>query len=325
VLPLIERWSGRRWVVSKSPAPKAIASALVGVSCPTPTNCIAVGSVRASLDAPTLPRAVRWNGKAWKVLPTPAPPGATHSFFEAVSCPGPKSCYAVGSYASGATIGSPLVERWNGAKWTIMPSPNAPNAATTGLSGVSCVGTGAAVTCAAVGSYATRPEGNPYYAVTQRMARGKWKAVASPKVGNDQSNALTAVSCIGPKNCFAVGTRGSKHGAALVEHWNGKWKVTGAAVPRGATLSQFNGISCARPTNCVATGMVSMDNATHHTLINRWNGRRWVIQPSASPARAVGTSLSGVSCTSSDGCFAVGTYLASTFANPPAGFTAHHS
>jgi hypothetical protein len=281
--------------------------------------------MRASVQAPTLPLAERWNGRAWKILPAHAPAGATHSYFDAVSCTSAKSCYAVGSFASGSTMGSPLVERWNGSKWSIMSSPNAAGAATTALSGVSCVGTGAAVTCAAVGSYATRPEGNPYYAVTQRMVRGKWKAVPGPKVGNNQSNALTSVACTGPKQCFAAGTRQSGAGAGLIERWNGsKWSVATTATPRGATLSQFNGISCASRVNCVATGLFSKDFATHSALINRWNGRRWVIQPSAAPARAAGSSLSGVSCTSVGRCVAVGTYLTSKFANPPAGFSEHH-
>jgi hypothetical protein len=282
--------------------------------------------VRASVKAPTLPLAEKWNGKTWKIIPTRAPAGATHSYLDAVSCTSANSCYAVGSYASGSTMGSPLIERWNGSKWLLMNSPNASGASTTALNGVSCVGTGAAVTCAAVGSYATRPEGNPSYAVAQRMVHGKWSAVPSPKVGNDQSNALTSVSCAGPKRCFAAGSRQSGAGAALIEQWNGsKWSVATSAIPSGSTLSQFNGISCATRTNCVATGLFSKDFVTRKSLINRWNGRRWVIQPSAAPAHAAGSSLSGVSCTSVGRCFAVGTYLTNKFANPPAGFSTHHN
>src|SRR4051812_44116463 len=218
VLPLIERWNGRKWTVSKGPVkPGAILSTLVGVSCVTPKSCIAVGSVRPSVKGATVPLAERWNGKAWKVLPIKAPGGATSSYLDAVSCTSAKSCYAVGGYKSAATIGAPLVERWNGSRWTIMGSPSVGKAATTFLSGVSCTGAGAAVTCAAVGSYTARPEGNPFYAVAQRMVHGKWSLVATPKVGNDQSNALTSVACSGPKSCFAAGARqavGAGEGAA---------------------------------------------------------------------------------------------------------------
>ena len=326
VLPLIERWNGKRWTVTKGPVKKgAIASALVGVSCVTPSNCIAVGSVRASVKTPTLPLAERWDGKTWKTLAARAPSGATHSYLNAVSCTGAKSCYAVGGFTSGATMGSTLVERWNGSRWSIMGSPNPGNASSAMLSGVSCTGAGAAVTCAAVGSFATRPVGNPNYAVALRLIHGKWALQNTPKVGNDQSNSLTSVSCTGPKNCFAAGARRSGLGAGLIEHWNGaKWAVASAANPPGAALSQLNGISCATRTNCVATGLSSKDTATHASLINRWNGRRWVIQPSPAPAHAAGSALSAASCTSVGRCFVVGTYLTPKFANPPAGFSARH-
>lgn len=327
VLPLTERWNGKRWTVTKGPVKKgAIASALVGVSCVSPTNCVAVGSMRASVNAPTVPLAERWNGKSWKMSAARTPSGATHAYLNAVSCTNAKSCYAVGGFASGSTMGSALVERWNGSNWSIMGSPNVGNASTTTLSGVSCTGKGAAITCAAVGSFATRPVGNPYYAVTARLLHGKWGLVNSPKVGNDQSNSLTSVSCTGPKSCFAAGMRRSGLGAGLIEHWNGsKWTVASSANPPGATLSQFNGISCASRTNCVATGLFSKDSVTHTSLINGWNGRRWAIQSSATPARAAGSSLSAVSCTSVGRCVAVGTFLTSKFANPPAGFSEHHS
>ena len=37
-----------------------------------------------------------------------------------LSCPSAGNCFAVGDYTSGGTAGSTLIERWNGASWTIM-------------------------------------------------------------------------------------------------------------------------------------------------------------------------------------------------------------
>ena len=134
------------------------------------------------------------------------------------------------------------------------------------------------------------------------MVRGKWTSVPSPKVSNDQSNALNSVSCTSPKNCFAVGTSAAGWAPTFVERWNGaKWKVVTSVNPRGCTLSQFNGISCATPTNCVATGLYLEDFVTRFTLINRWNGQTWAIESSAEPRRAAGSSLTGVSCARDQG------------------------
>ena len=327
VLPLIERWNGKRWAVTKSPALKGtIASALVGVACTSPSSCIAVGTTRATGTSPTRPLAEGWNGRKWKVLAIRTPPGATQTSLTGVSCTSTKSCYAVGGFTSRATIGSPLVERWNGASWSIMGSPDVAGASTTTLNAVACAGAGAAVMCAAVGSYATRPVGNPYYAAMEMLAHGKWSVVRGPKVANDESNSLTSVVCAGPKSCFAAGGRQQGLGATLIEHWNGAaWSVGTSANPPGSVLSQFNGISCSNETNCVAAGLYSKNRVTDASLVNHWDGRRWVIQPSPAPKGSAGSALAGVSCTSSSHCFAVGTLLTNKFGNPPAGFSQHRS
>jgi hypothetical protein len=221
-------------------------------------------------------------------------------------------------------MGSSLIERWDGKIWRMMSSPNGAGPSTM-LAAVSCTGSGAAATCAAVGSYAARPEGNPYFAFAARMVRGRWSPMGTPKVSNDQSNALSSVSCTSAKNCFAVGGRRRGLGATLIERWNGKkWAVVTSVNPKGYTLSQFNGVSCATATNCVAAGLYSRNSVVDFTLINRWNGKKWAADSSPKPAGAAGSAFTGVSCVRGSRCFAVGTYLTSKFANPPAGFTARH-
>jgi hypothetical protein len=223
-------------------------------------------------------------------------------------------------------MGSTLIERWNGSGWSIMPSPDASGAPTTTLAAISCTGAGPAATCAAVGSAATRPAGNPYYAVAERMVHGRWAVVNTPKVSENESNALTAVSCTSANSCVAVGGRQRGLGASLIERWNGKaWTVATSVNPNGYTLSQFNGISCTSAKNCIAAGLYSRDGFVDFTLINRWNGTRWSIDSSPKPAGAAGSAFTGVSCATANKCFAVGTYLTHKFANPPAGFTARRT
>jgi hypothetical protein len=286
---------------------------------------MAVGILRPSLKSPTQPLALRWNGKSWKAAAARAPAGSNGAYLNGVSCPSAKNCYAVGSYSSGSTLGSTLVEHWNGSAWSIVASPNAAGAATTSLAGVSCSGAGAALACVAVGSYSPSAEGNPYYAVAERMVRGRWYVVSTPKVSNGQSNALTGVSCSSASSCFAVGGRRRGLGATLIEHWDGKkWAVAVSSNPKGYRLSQFGGISCTSAKSCVAVGLSSTDAVTPSTLINRWNGKRWTIDTSSKPKGAAGSSFASVSCVSASKCVAVGTYLTSKFANPPAGFSVRH-
>jgi hypothetical protein len=324
--PLIERWNGRGWSVVPSPAkPHTIASALVAVSCATPKSCMAVGTSRAGAASPTQPLTERWNGSRWSVVPSPTPRGSTGTYLSAVSCASAKSCVAVGSYTSSFTSGSALVMRWNGSKWLPMNSPNAAQSAVTQLLGVSCTGAGAALACWAVGSYATRAEGTPYYTVTERLAHGTWTVVPSPNK-HDHNSSLVSVSCTSAKSCFAAGSWQHGYGATLVEHWNGKrWTVVRSANPRGFTFSQLSGISCASARSCVAAGTFAIGSAPSATLIEQWNGTAWTIQPSPEPRKAMNSALTGVSCVGTTRCLAVGTYLTNKFGNPAAGFSQHRS
>jgi hypothetical protein len=111
-------------------------------------------------------------------------------------------------------------------------------------------------------------------------------------------DGLSSVSCTSISNCFAVG-------GALIERWNGTSWVIVPSPPSGGLFS----VSCTSISNCFAVGS-SFDNSsgTYVTLVERWNGTSWVIVPSPNPPGARGSGLSGVSCTSTTSCFAVGSY-----------------
>ena len=128
---LLEHWDGTSWSVAASP-PGAVT--LYGVSCAGRSACLAVGDTSATIAA-----AQRWNGSRWLNL-APAKPSASLYWFNAVSCPGPATCEAVG----GSTAGS-LAQSWNGATWTVQQMP--PSVAFT-ADGLSCT---AAANCWSVG------------------------------------------------------------------------------------------------------------------------------------------------------------------------------
>src|SRR5215831_19127904 len=111
---LAERRSGGSWAVQSTPnPPRAAASALNGVSCPSGSACTAVGQfVLGSGAQRTL--AERWNGRGWRIQPTPNAAGSPVSRLFAVACPAPDNCTAVGASESKL-----LVERWGGARWRL--------------------------------------------------------------------------------------------------------------------------------------------------------------------------------------------------------------
>jgi hypothetical protein len=112
-IPLAEHWDGRHWKLQRVSTPAgAVTGYLSGVSCPSPGACTAVGYWTSHLPLHGAILAERWNGKHWATQGAPSPPGATHSYLEAVSCSSVKLCTGVGDFTP-STIGElSLAERW---------------------------------------------------------------------------------------------------------------------------------------------------------------------------------------------------------------------
>jgi hypothetical protein len=278
------------------------------VSCTSISNCFAVGS---SFDKPSgtyVTLVERWNGTNWVIVPSPNPPGATYySALYGVSCTGTTNCFAVGVSSdknSGAVV--PLIERWNGINWSIVPSPNPnpPGWGESNLNGVSCT---SSTSCFAVGD--TGHEPGPFVTFVERWNGTSWAIVPSPSPHpfGFTNVALNAVSCTSTTSCFVVGSGYDVFGDTefgFVERWNGtRW--TTVSNPNPTTGSVLDGVSCTSTTNCFAVGYVDLNYRTF-TLVERWNGTRWAIVRSANPTGATSSALYGVSCISTRSCFAVG-------------------
>jgi len=148
-----EWWNGTRWsVVPSAHVPGAL---LDGVSCTAATTCTAVGydQVEGSKGPTGKTLTESWDGTRWSRLRSPnAGPAASGNYLYGVSCAAADACTAVGQYLDKQQGYKTLIESWNGARWSLMPSPNVlPPATRNELSGgVSCV---AAAACTAVGRY----------------------------------------------------------------------------------------------------------------------------------------------------------------------------
>jgi hypothetical protein len=231
-------------------------------------------------------------GPPFLVVPSPNAPGALSS----VSCTSTTNCFAVGS----------VVERWNGANWTIVPSPK-----DVGLSSVSCTST---TNCFAVGISGGAP-------AVERWNGASWTIVPSPNPnppGWGYSD-LYSVSCTSVTNCLAVGSTGHAPGPfnTFVERWNGtSWAIVPSPNPPSPNpyddaywIFVLYGVSCTSTTNCFAVGTAYNMFEDHPPLgfVEHWNGTSWAVVPSPNPPDATyGSELYGVSCTSATNCFAVG-------------------
>ena len=95
--------------------------------CTAANACTAVGFFsRAGAGGDTAALVERWNGATWTIQSTPNPSGAASIGLSGVSCSSANACTAVGSFSRASSGGdyTALVERWNGATWTIQSTPH---------------------------------------------------------------------------------------------------------------------------------------------------------------------------------------------------------
>jgi hypothetical protein len=96
----------------------------------------------------------------------------------------------------------------------------------------------------------------------------------------------------------------------------GGWTVVRSpnpTVPNAILVSD----SCTSATSCTAVGQYENGASTTLVLAEAWNGRSWTIEKTPDPAGAAASQLDAVSCTSANGCTAVGYYVdAAGYAEP---------
>ncbi len=282
--PLIEVSNGSGWRVPSTP--KVSGGGLMGVSCPSASECLAVGTIDSA--GSSAPLAELWNGASWSVLRGAAGPGGDGSL-DGVSCSSPTSCMAVGATSDPA-------ELWNGSTWTGEPLPGFSSHGTAlpveSLSGVSCVPSGV---CDAVGYHSTYGEQGSEV-VTAEWNAGAWSDREEP-ASTHTNVLLLGLSCPAATACEAVGSEG--------EGWNGTvWSAQNLSLPAGAFLQ---GDSCTSPAACVAVGdETGSSGKPNRIFTDTFNGTAWTPAPIATPGSASLPDLTGISCVTGTSCTAVG-------------------
>jgi hypothetical protein len=228
---LTEHWDGAQWSIVPSPNAQADESVLFAVDASGPNDVWAVGHWFASNRFGTV--TMHWNGAEWTLVPS-LNPSPTDNELVGVAVVAPDDVWAVG-WRTSPDSGQPrtLIEHWDGAAWSVVPSPNLGGAgAQNWLSSVTAVGTDDAW---AVGYRFVNGIGRT---LTMHWDGTTWSIVPSPNAGTIQ-DFLYGVSAAGPKDVWAVGNfyDGSAQ-QTLVEHWNGsEWKLIPS--PNGSSEGSF--------------------------------------------------------------------------------------
>jgi hypothetical protein len=297
---LIERWNGTSWSVFTSANTSATQNNFLhGVTCVASGDCWAVGHyVDASGVAQTLTE--HWNGAAWARVSSPNT-STRDNVLKSVSCTSTSNCKAIGYSTNAGGFKQTLTERWDGANWLLVSSPDTSAAQHNVLQSVVCVD---GSTCRAVGYFINA--GGFQQSLVLRWNGTIWAIVASPNTSATEHNALQGVTCTSATNCRAVGYSINAAGfqQTLTQRWNGtNWTIVSSPSTSASQHNRLAGVICVTGANCWSVGTFEDASGFEQPLIEHWDGTAWSI---VNISTLQANSLKGVTCVSSSDCWAVG-------------------
>jgi hypothetical protein len=300
-LTLAEQWTGTTWAIVPSADAEGPTGfdALLGMTCAGASSCWAVGV------AGPAELVEEWTGIQWVTVDSESPPITDDAVIgqaelSAVSCASSTDCWAVGQY-SGEGMIQTFVEQLQGAGWLLGSGANSSEASQDSLSGVTCAD---ATDCVAVGDDgATGSDFGPSALTEQLYQPPAWSTAGSPA-----GDVLYSDTCVGPDECWAVGTEANANGTLILENTGDGWGTVSSPSAGADANNDLYGVTCANPTDCWAVGdYQSPGDVAVRPLIEWYDGSTW--SSVSSPAPGSSTWLFGVACASSTECWAVGEYV----------------
>jgi hypothetical protein len=273
---IAERWNGTAWSLQKLPkiAHKDFTD-LAGVSCPTATECVAVGVTLGSDDYPYSIAEI-WNGHAWHVERLPKTVLAT-----GISCPSASECIASAELDYFGT--APLTDKprpaaviWNGHRWRRMTLPAVKSDQSPELSAISCPTT---TYCTAAGVLDTVAERGGEFAqrlsvLAETWNGHRWTRRATPKVVAAPGLQVGALACASTEHCVLAGFTANRRLHPLLEVWNGARWTRQTIDPNGQAA--LFGAGCETDGTCtvVGAGLRGRNGAATVAFIS--NGAAWL-------------------------------------------------
>jgi hypothetical protein len=254
-----ERWHGGRWTLTPlalSPHPATVGVEVTDVAALSSANAWAVGGFFqagrgiVAGGGPIGALIEHWNGTTWKVVPNPAAARNVTSL-RGLTAVSPTDIWAVG-YQTGLSSGSfvPLVEHWNGKKWSIVPVPAGNQNSL--LDSV----TSAAGQLWVAGDQTKRGTANTAVPLIEHWNGKTWTVQRLPHIGNSEVDAIYAASTGDVWAGLAFGAfSGSKD---VLLHWNGHaWTAVPIPAPQAwGIFYQITAIGGTGPTDVWAAGVV---------------------------------------------------------------------
>ena len=222
---LVEHWNGSDWNVRKSPNPggQRRTDRLLAVDGSSRTNVWAVGFYGARSKVALRSLVLRWNGSAWRRVPSPNPGHNSENVLNGVAVLSPRDVWAVGYHASADR--EALILHWDGSDWSRFPIPDPPDAR--GGPTLTAVSASSASNAWAVGDY--------YDGTARRPLALHWDGAEwSPDNGptSDEGVGPFGVVTTSDTHAWTVGYTGCCRYSSLIAQWDSSgWQVVPSPNP----------------------------------------------------------------------------------------------
>jgi hypothetical protein len=296
-LSLAAHFDGRAWSVTPTPNAGPNFNSLFGVAA-AGHRAWAVG-VRLNGDFQDRSLIEAWDGARWSIVDGPQP-GSQRDILFGVAAVTPSDVWAVGDRQGADGRFETLVEHWNGARWSVVPSPN-PGGSGNHLYAVSAV---AADDVWAVGQRLGAAD--PDQALIEHWDGEQWSVVSSPAHGSASASLYGVAG--DPGGVWAVGeTDDPVRGARpLVERFqDGAWRTV-ALPAAGSIFTDLWGVAVSGGTVTVVGTFLDVPSGNNETLVLSGRGNRFEVVDAPNPGSG-GNILGGVAA-AGDTLWAVGHY-----------------
>lgn len=252
----------------------------------------------------------------WSTVTTPDPAGTDHAILRDVHAISPEDVWAVGEYTAlvdGSFQTFSLAEHWDGAAWTIIPSPN-PSACTgctyVTFDAVDAVGPNDV--WAAGGKRVQGPDGfMGTHIFVARYDGSDWTVMNTPLTAGGSGAHVQDIEVVSENDIWFFGDFITSTGwPALAMHWDGSaFTVFPTPFPSGGTPGWgLEAGSAIASDDIWAVGGGSDGDYTNKGYIIHWDGSSWT--RFLGPTPGTDQRLWAIDAIATDDVWAVGDYFA---------------
>ncbi|HLI71045.1 MAG TPA: hypothetical protein VKV19_14905 [Ktedonobacteraceae bacterium] len=268
--PKVMHWNGDVWNVAyNSSSPQDVFRSIVEIA---PNNVWVVGE-HVSNGLPSHSLTLHWDGINWQQVASPDAVAGGKNALVAVSASSAHDVWAVGFSVPQRGAIEPVIEHWDGTKWSVSPGLSTLGSAQfTGVKALSADDAWAVGYGYSASSHAGQGTTQP---VIVHWDGKQWKAVTNPNLSVQGGGSLYNIDGSSANDLWAVG---SSKNQMLTEHWDGQsWSVIASPSVYPDSSNWLASVAASAPNNVWAVGRVRSSESEFQPFIEHWDGHQWQV------------------------------------------------